>query len=92
MEYPHGIIPPVGADETTKVSLTDVRVCGSLFGLLVLVSVIVVIVLVRPSWPEMLVWPKSAPCLLASGLLTCVTVVLKASQRTRIHLFRYRRV
>ncbi|MGW2478062.1 hypothetical protein [Streptomyces sp. NPDC001665] len=82
----------MGADETTKVSLTDVRVCGSLFAVLLLVGVSVVIILVRPLWLEMLVRPAPAPYLLVPGLLTCVTVVLKASQRTRICLFRYRRV
>lgn len=80
--FPHVSIPLAGARETTGISRTDVRVCGSLLTAAILVIVVVPITTAFPAPPGLSdYWPLALPF---------VAVLLRASRGSVLHRVQYR--
>lgn len=80
--FPHVSIPLAGAGETTGISRTDVRVCGSLLTAAILVIVVVLVITVLPAPPGLPeYWPLALPF---------VAVLLRASRGSVLHRVHYR--
>lgn len=82
--HPHGSIPHASTGETTEISRTEVRLCGSLFTVTILVVAAVFIITVLP---VVLGLPGYWPL----PVLSFVALLLKASRQSTLRRFHYRR-